>query len=54
MGNRIYFNTALAEYIVIADGTSDYITKDDFDAVQVILFLIKCLKEITVVLVFCF
>ena len=32
-----YFNTTLEEYKAFLGGTSDYITKDDFDSVQVII-----------------
>ena len=38
IGDIMYFNTALKEYkVVYPDGTSDYIRKDDFDGVQIIL-----------------
>ena len=38
IGDTMYFYNALAEYkVVYLDGTSDYIRKDDFDGVQVIL-----------------
>ena len=37
--NIEYFNTTLEEYKVMhPDGTSEYIIKDDFDGVKVILF----------------
>ena len=42
IGDKEYFNTTLEEYRVkYLNGTSDYITKCDFDGVQVILFLNK-------------
>ena len=38
IGDIEYFNTTLEEYKVInPDGTSHYITKDEFDGVHVIL-----------------
>ena len=38
IGDIMYFNTALEEYkVVYPDGTYDYIRKDDFDGVQIIL-----------------
>lgn len=38
VGDIIHYNTALEEYkVVYPDDTSDYITKNDFDGVQVIL-----------------
>ena len=43
----IYFSTALEEdKVIYPDGTSDYITKDNFDSVQDILLI--------VILIFCF
>ena len=38
IGDIMYFNTAIEEYkVVYSDRTSDYIRKDDFDGVQIIL-----------------
>ena len=42
-GDIMYFNTAFEEYkVVYPNETSDYIRKDDFDGVQIIL-LQNCL-----------
>ena len=46
-----YFNKNLEEYKVIyPDETPDYITKDDFDSVQIILLYVNVLKEIQIII----
>ena len=48
-----YFNKNLEEYKVIyPDETPDYITKDDFDSVQIILLYVNLLKQIQIIISF--